>query len=164
MLVSSRHAMLLMIQAHREDHKGSKITLWRSRTQAWIWRGAKLASSVERECLVCKARKAEACQQRMGNLPEERIAVGTKPFTFVCLDLMGPILVRSMVNKRAHMKVWPILFVCQSTGALHIQVAHDYGKAAFLLQYDHFVALRDAPQKVVSDRGSQLTAASSFIT
>ena len=87
----------------------------------------------------------------MGNLPEERIAVGT-------------ILVRSMVNKRAHMKVWPILFVCQSTGALHIQVAHDYGKAAFLLQYDHFVALRDAPQKVVSDQGSQLTAASSFIT
>ena len=51
-----------------------------------------------------------------------------------------------------------------STGALHTKVTHNYGKEAFLLQYDHFVAFRDSPQKVVSDRGSQLTTASWFVT
>ena len=40
-------------------------------------------------------------------------------------DLLGPTMVKAMVNTRAHLKVWPIVFVCQATGALHIQVAHD---------------------------------------
>ena len=159
-----RLAFLIMTKAHREDHKGAKVTLWRSRTKAWTWRGYRLASEVEKNCTWCKVKKAVLVEQRMGNLPEERIAVGTKPFTYICLDLMGPVMVRAMVNKRAFMKVWPILFVCQSTGALHIQVSHDYGMSAFLLQYDHFVALRDSPQKIVSNRGSQLTAAGSFVT
>ena len=35
---------------------------------------------------------------------------------------------------------------------------------AFSLQYDHYVALRDAPQNVVSDKGSQLTSASQLVT
>ena len=99
----------------------------------------------------------------MGNLPEERISPNSKPFTAICLDLLGPTMVMAMTNKRSHLKVWPILFVCQATGALHIQVAHDYGAQAFSLQYDHFVALCDAPQKVVSDRGSQLTSASHLV-
>ena len=69
-----------------------------------------------------------------------------------------------MTNKRAHMKVWPILFVCQATKTLHVQVAHNYGMKAFSLQYDHFLALRDAPQKVVSEKESQLTSGSQLVT
>ena len=97
----------------------------------------------------------------MGNFPEERISPNAKPFKAICVDLLGPTMVKAMVNKRAHLKVWPIVFVCQATGALHIKVAHDYGAAAFSLQY--YVALRNAPQKVVSDRGSQLTSASHLV-
>ena len=82
----------------------------------------------------------------MGSYPEERISPNTKPFTNACIDLLGPTLVKAMTNKRAHLKVWPIVFVCQATGALHIQVAHDYGARAFSLQYNHFVALRDATE------------------
>ena len=33
---NSRLAELIMIDAHRQDHKSSKITLWRSRAKAWI--------------------------------------------------------------------------------------------------------------------------------
>ena len=51
------------------------------------------------------------------------------------------------------MKVWPLLCVCQSTGAVHLQIAHGYDTVPFLLQWEHFVALRGAPSKVVSDRG-----------
>ena len=41
------------------------------------------------------------------------------PFTYICLDLMGPVEVPAMVNYRAKMKVWPLVIVCQSTGAVH---------------------------------------------
>jgi hypothetical protein len=56
------------------------------------------------------------------------------------------------------MKVWPLVIVCQATGALHTAVAHDYSTDAFLLQWDHFTAIRGVPAKVGSDKGSQLTS------
>ena len=37
---------LLMIKVHQEDHRGHQITLARSRTQAWIVKGYKLARQV----------------------------------------------------------------------------------------------------------------------
>ena len=61
----------------------------------------------------------------MGALLEERCQPGAKPLSAICLDLLGPVVVKAMTNKRANMKVWPILFVCQATGAMHFEVMHD---------------------------------------
>ena len=163
LMPTTRLARLVMQQAHEEDHKGSTITLWRSRSNAWIWRGRGLAKKVCRECLPCVARKAMVLEQRMGQLPLERVATGCLPFTFICLDLLGPTLVKDMVKKRCTMKVWPMVFVCQATGALHMGVMHDYSTEALLLQWDHFTAIRGVPAKVVSDRGSQLTSAGNVV-
>ena len=96
----------------------------------------------------------------MGTLPEERCELGAKPFAAICLDLLGPIVVKAMANKRANMKVWPILFVCQATGAMHMELMHNYGTEALLLQWDRFVSIRGTPTKVVSDQGKQLTSSS----
>lgn len=90
----------------------------------------------------------------MGSYLEERINRATRLFTNICIDLLGPTMVKAMTDKQAHMKVWPIFFVCQATGALHTQLAHDYRSKAFSLQLNHYIALRDALYKVVSDRGS----------
>jgi hypothetical protein len=124
----------------------------------------KLAEKVERDCVRCQARKADLCEQRMGDLPKERVSPGTPPFTAVCLDLLGPVTVKDMVTKRTTMKVWPILMVCQGTGAVHTQLCHNYGTQAFLLQWENFTALRGHPSVVVSDRGSQLTSANNYVT
>ena len=91
------------------------------------------------------------------------VSIGAKPFTFICLDFMGPICVKAMVNKRALMKVYPLLLVCQATGALHTEVAHDYSTAAFLLAFDHYTSVRGYPIKVVSDKGSQLTSGGNHV-
>ena len=77
--------------------------------------------------------------------------------------LHGGMTVKAMVNKRARMKVYPLILVCQATGAVHTQVAHDYSTSAFLLQWDHFVAIRGRPTKVVSDCGSQLTSSDNTV-
>ena len=45
-----------------------------------------------------------------------------------------------------------------------MQLMHNYGTEAFLLQWLNFVAIRGAPLKVVSDRGSQLTSANNYVT
>ena len=99
----------------------------------------------------------------MGALPEERLNFGSKPFHSICLDLLGPIMVRSMVNKRASMKVWLLLFVCQSTGAVHCEVMHEYGTQAFLLQWNIFTAIQGDPAVAVSDCGSQLKSSKNTV-
>ena len=38
------------------------------------------------------------------------------------------------------------------------ELAHDYSTNTFLLHWDHFVAMRDRPTRVASNKGSQLTA------
>ena len=93
----------------------------------------------------CITRKGLLREQRMGALPEERLAVGTPPFTALCLDFMGPILVKDMVNKRSSLKAYPILLVCQATGALHTEVAHNYSTDAFLLAQGFPVDLKEQP-------------------
>ena len=70
---------------------------------------------------------------------------------------------KALVNKRAEMKVYPLLLVCQSTGAVHTQVAHAYSTSVFMIQWNHFVKVRGRPTKVVSDQGSQLTSSDNTI-
>ena len=163
LLPDQRLAQLIMDAAHRENHDGSATTLARSRSKAWIHRGRDLARKVVKACIFCRMAKAKLAEQKMGQLPLERIQPGCPPFNNIGLDLLGPMKVKAMTNKRAQMKVWPIIFVCQATGAIHLEVMHDYGTEAFLLQWRHYTAVRGKPSIVVSDKGSQLTSGTNVI-
>ena len=160
---TSRLAELVMLRAHNYNHKSVTITLWTSRSDAWVLQGRRLAKRASRSCVECKSRWAKTVEQRMGDLPEERLDVGGKPFTFISLDLMGPVFVKAMVNKRTQMKVYPMVLVCQATGALHTEVVHAYSTAAFLLAFDHYTSVRGYPTKVYSDKGSQFTSSGNVV-
>ena len=94
---------------------GPMVTLFQE--QSLNLAGAKLASRVVKDCLYCRAQAAKLTQQRMSSYREERIAQYTKPCTVLCLDLLGPTMIKAISNKRANMK------------------------QAFSLQYDHFFPL-----------------------
>ena len=67
--------------------------------------------------------------------------MGNLPWAAVCLDLLGPLTVKAMVNKKSWMKVWPLLLVCQVSSAVHLEVMHDYSTVTFLLQWRRFIAV-----------------------
>ena len=159
-----RLAELMMIAAYYRNHGGVAGTLAASRSQVWILKGRYLARRVVRDCVYCRAKHHKLQTQQMGALPEERLNFGSRPFQSVCLDLLWPTMVKAMTDKRNTMKVWPILFVCQSTGAVHCEVMHDYGTQAFLLQWDKFTAIRGVPGVAISDCGSQLRSAKNTVT
>ena len=134
-------ARLRMYDAHQDNHDAVDGTLAKSRYHAWVIEGRKLASSICHGCLKCHLSKYKRQSQRMGRLPPERVTLGCKPFAAICLDLFGPTKVKGMVNKKAEMKCWPCLFVCQTTGAVHCKLMADYGTEAFLLQWSRFTSL-----------------------
>ena len=86
-LFRCRLVMLIIIQAHGEDHCGEKQT--KARSQSFVW------------------------MQCMEDLPAERYSSGFWLFTWICLDYIGPAIVRVMTNEQSQIKVYPLIFVCQ---------------------------------------------------
>ena len=87
-------------------------------------------------------------------IEHDQYSFGSQPFTWNCLDHMGAVIVKAMYNRRVQMKVCPVIFVCQATGAIHMEVYHDYSMGAFLLQWSHFTSHWGMSEEVVSDQGS----------
>ena len=162
LMPTSRVAHLVMMEAHNQHHRGPKDTLWRSRSVAWIHRGKQLARKIERTCRKCIKDRKKTQTQRMADLPAEKFEI-CRPWTNVCLDLSGHIEVKAMTNVRSKMKAYPLVIACLNTGALAIQLMHNYSTAAFILQWEHFVAVRGRPKWVHSDPGSQLKKATDYV-
>ena len=91
---------------------------------AWIAQGRKLAHSAYTSWLYCRTKQRKKIEQMMGKLPAERTTFGSQTFAAVNIDLFGHYKCKAMVNSRAHMKTWPLLVVCQATGAIHVELLH----------------------------------------
>ena len=158
----SRLAKLMMIQAHREDHRYSPgDALFRTRTfGVYIYRGRSLAEEVVKECQHCKLQRAtETQQQVIGDLPKERFAIPTRPFSMIAVDFLGPMMVKEHIRSKNTYKIYPCVFTCFHVGALHVEVCKGYSTEQFLAQLDHFCSLRGTPKKIFTDLGSQLSKA-----
>ena len=160
----TRLAKLILIQAHREDHRRDPgDTLYRSRSEAWIVRGRSLAEKVVKECGWCNRQDRRTMNQQMGDLPPQKFDIPCLPFSNICLDLAGPYQVKAMNNARSKLKVWPVLFCCLNTGAVAIYVAAGNSTEKFLTCYSHYCSDRGKPKFVYSDRGRNLTKAATYV-
>ena len=158
----TRAAHLYMTRAHcgehGTEHKGIVETLARSRSIVWIHRGRDLAKKICNNCPLCKIKKKKLCGQQMARIRPERLVV-CRPWTYIALDFAGPYKVKGVVNSRARIKCWIIVYVCCSTKAVCLLSTYGYSTQCFLIRHEEFVARKGAPSKIVSDRGSQLVSA-----
>ena len=159
---TSELANLVMLAAHGEAHMGGADTCARSRPQMWIVRARPLADRIAADCTLCRKRLACPLSQRLGFLPEERTQVFSPPFKATALDFLGPYWVKGWPNPRARLKVWPVVMGCLNTGALHLELAHNYGTDALLLALESFTGVRGYPDIIYSDRGSQIRKAAEY--
>ena len=159
---TSELANLIMLAAHAETHMGGADTCARSRPQGWIVRARPMADRVAADCTLCRKRLACPLSQRLGFLPEERTQVFSPPFKATALDFLGPYWVKGWPNPRSRLKVWPVVMGCLNTGALHLELAHNYGTDALLTALESFTGIRGYPDTLYSDRGSQLQKAAAY--
>ena len=132
-------------------------------SHAWIVRARPLARKIAGSCLECRQRYKVLLNQREGELPEEKLFIGCPPFTSTAIDFLGPYKVKAMNNARSQLKVWPIIFGCLNTGAVHIELNKTYVTDALLLSITLFTSIRGYPARFYTDRGTQLSKAGSFI-
>ena len=115
----SRLTFLLMEQAHRKKHSGVSETVAQFRMMGyWAPHAQKLAKSIRNGCVTCRLLDKRPEHQLMGSIPKEQLT-NVMAWGEVEMDLFGPFLCRSDVNKRSSIKVWGLVIVDKNSGATH---------------------------------------------
>lgn len=121
----SHMATLIVRHFHNYVHyQGRHITEGALRSNGFLIKGGKrLINSVLNKCVQCKKLRGKIEQQKMADLPSDRITP-TPPFTCVSVDSFGPwdIISRRTRGGLAHAKRWAIMFSCLVMRGIHIEV------------------------------------------
>ena len=152
-ILPKKHHVVELIVRHyhlKSGHSGLEHVLSLIREQFWILKARTAVKSVLVDCFDCKRRQAPLGEQKMADLPADRVTPEKPPFTFVGIDCFGPFVVR---RGRSLVKRYGVLFTCLSIRAIHLEVAHSLDTDSFINAMRRFIALRGQHEEVRSDNG-----------
>ena len=143
---------LIVTHFHEKtQHGGRDMTLSEIRTSGfWIVQGRMAVARHILKCVKCKRLRGTLCQQKMADLPAERLQP-TEPFCYTGVDYFGPFYVR---ERRSEVKRWGVLFVCLNSRAIHLETANSLTTDAFLNAYRRFVSRRGPVKRLYCDNGT----------
>ena len=87
----------------------------------------------------------------MADLPKERLAYQSPPFTNTGVDIFGPIYV---TVRRTTEKRWGFLFTCLTTRAIHVEIVPSMDASSCVMGAERFVSRRGKPAIIWSDNGT----------
>ena len=140
---------LIVRDAHKKvAHAGRGITLIKLRSRYWIVNANSVVRHLISKCVVCRRLRGTTGEQKMADLPEERITSGL-PFTYCGVDLFGPFQIKQGSKE---VKRYGVLFTFLASRRLHIATADS-------LETDSFIARRGPVHEIRSDQGSNIVGA-----
>ena len=91
----------------------------------------------------------------MADVPRERLAFRSPPFSNTGIDYFGPFYVSV---KRSTEKRWRFLFTCLTTRAVHFEVVPSMDTSSCVMGIERFVARHGVPGVIWSDNGTNFIA------
>ncbi|XP_076299343.1 uncharacterized protein LOC143218185 [Lasioglossum baleicum] len=157
---SSALTSLVIAQAHlRNLHAGPQLTLATLRQSYWIVGGRQPIRAFISKCVTCARHRARQCAQIMGQLPSRRITPA-RAFLHSGVDYAGPFLWRTNRSRGGKvLKGYLAVFVCMTTGAVHLEFVSDYTADAFIAAYKRFTGRRGICSTLSSDCGTNFVGA-----
>ena len=138
-----------------KHNKGVETLLRATGKYAYIIGGRSLVKMIKHNCKLCRILYKKTVEAVMGPLQTVNLCIA--PCFYACqADIFGPRKSFSYVNKRATVKVWFVVFVCCTTGAVDIRLMEDYTTDSFVLAFIRFSCRFGYPKWVLPDEGSQL--------
>ena len=131
-ILPKQHPVSDLIIRHyylRCGHSGLEHMLSLIRERYWIVEVRVSLRRVLNGCFHCKRTQAYLGQQKMANLPEDRVCPSEPPFSHVGVECFGPLLVR---RGRSTVSRYGVLFTCLTVCAIHIEVAHTLDTDSFI--------------------------------
>ncbi|XP_053274096.1 uncharacterized protein LOC128436341 [Pleuronectes platessa] len=152
------HVSVLILRHihHQLGHAGRNYMLSRLRQRYWIINANSAARKVISDCVVCRRNRGKLLEQKMADLPEERVVPDRAPFTDVGVDYFGPIEVK---RGRSLLKRYGVLFTCLTSRAVHLEVAHMLDTDSCINAVRRFICRRGPISTIRSDNGTNFVGA-----
>lgn len=153
----SHLAELLVQHEHiRSGHSGRQHVIASLRKRYWIVNANATVRKILDKCVVCRRLYCSPGQQKMADLPPDRLDADKPPFTNVGLDCFGPFLVR---RGRSQVKNYGVIFTCLTVRAIHLEVVESLESDSFLMALRRFIARRGNVKLIRSDNGTNFVGA-----
>ncbi|XP_065190901.1 uncharacterized protein LOC135821832 [Sycon ciliatum] len=161
-ILPQRHRVTTLLIQRENDlcchGVGTQHLLSNLRQRFWIVHGTSAIKSVRAQCVTCSRLMSKAAEQIMGPLPNHRTCGSLKPFTRCGVDYAGPFYTKQG-RGRVQQKRYMCVFTCLETRACHLEMAFSLDTEAFLMAFSRFIKRRGTPSIIVSDNGTNFTAA-----
>ena len=148
---------LLLRHIHEQlGHGGRNHMLSRLRKKYWIIKANSAARKIITDCVVCKRQRGRIGEQKMADLPLERILPDKPPFTDVGVDYFGPIEIK---RGRSLVKRYGVIFTCMASRAVHLEVAYTLDTDSCIHALRRFICRRGQVSSLRSDNGTNFVGA-----
>ncbi|XP_052817602.1 uncharacterized protein LOC128243724 isoform X1 [Mya arenaria] len=152
------HLATLLVRHYHQTvfHQGRHFTEGAVRAAGyWIIGGKRLINFTIHKCVKCRRLRGQLSHQMMSDLPADRVTP-SPPFSFVGIDVFGPwhIVTRQTRGGAATSKRWAVLFICQTTRAIHLELIEEMSSSCFINALRRFSAIRGKVKEFRSDRGT----------
>lgn len=141
---------------HNLKHSGRNHMLSVLRQNYWLINAPSAIRSIISKCVVCRRQKSQVGEQKMSNLPKDRVKPDEPPFTRVGVDYFGPFEVKL---RRSRVKRYGVIFTCLASRAVHIEVAYSLDTSSYINALHRFIARRGQVSKMRSDNGTNFVGA-----
>ncbi|XP_023192317.1 uncharacterized protein LOC111609249 isoform X1 [Xiphophorus maculatus] len=148
---------LILHHIHQQlGHAGRAHMLSRLRQKYWIINANSAARKIISHCVVCRRNRGKFIEQKMADLPEERVLPATAPFTNVGVDYFGPISVK---RGRSLLKRYGVLFTCFTSRAVHLEIAYTLDTDSCINAVRRFICRRGPVSTIRSDNATNFVGA-----
>ena len=117
---------------------------------------SRLVATLIFKCIICRRLRHKPQVQKMADLPLDRLEP-SPPFTHVGIDCFGPYTV---TERRKEIKRYGLVFVCQASRAIHLELLDDMSTDCFINGLRCFIAIRGSVAAIRCDQGSNFIGAS----
>ena len=158
-IIPKEHPVASQIVRHYHKilaHAGREHVLSAIRQRYWIVGARSLVRQLVSQCVTCRRREGPVMQQKMADLPKERLVPHQPPFTYTGVDFFGPFHVK---RARSTIKIYGCLFVCFNSRAVHIEDVSSLETDTFIQALHRFMAVRGRPKEIWSDNGTNFCGA-----
>ncbi|XP_030854473.1 uncharacterized protein LOC115929512 [Strongylocentrotus purpuratus] len=148
---------LILENLHKmSGHMGRNYMLSSLHQKYWMPSANAAIRRMISSCISCRRHRAKIMQQKMADLPADRVRPDEPPFTKVGIDYFGPLVVK---RGRSEVKTYGVMFTCLAIRAIHIEKAESLSTDSCIAAIRRFIARRGTVKEMRSDNGTNLIGA-----
>lgn len=158
-ILDGRHRItkLLVMREHcAAGHANRERVTNDLRQRYWIIHLRPTVRAAEKDCALCRRRRAMPQTPATGDLPQARLDPFHRPFSNCGVDYFGPMMVK--VGRRRE-KRWGALFTCLTSRAVHIELVASLSTDSAIMALRRMAARRGWPRVMYSDNGTNFRGA-----